>query len=189
MLQAILEERFQLKIHRETRDVPVYALTIAKGGPKLRASKPDSCVPIPGPNDPLPPPGKPGAVPENVPCGFFHPTNFDPAHPDDESKAHTVGVDTNGQTMAGLCRQFSVHLDRDVVNRTGLTGAYDIHLDLTMADLFPTGPRADAAPGETPNDFADSIFAAVQKLGLKLESSKEPATFLVIDHVERPSGN
>jgi uncharacterized protein (TIGR03435 family) len=50
----------------------------------------------------------------------------------------TMGIDTYGQTMNGLCRQFSVALDRDAIDQTGLTGMFDLHLELTGEDLFPS---------------------------------------------------
>jgi uncharacterized protein (TIGR03435 family) len=179
MMQALLEDRFRLKIHRETRDVPVYALTVGKDGPKLQSMKPGSCVRIDFTNGPPPPPGQGQTF-----CGMFR------------GVGANGGMDTYGQTMAQLCRQFSVWLDRDVVNRTGIAGAFDIHLALSIADVMTTGRGSgalglsgDPAPPTTPPDPLGAISAAVQKLGLKLAPAKEPGEFLVIDHVERPSEN
>jgi uncharacterized protein (TIGR03435 family) len=55
-------------------------------------------------------------------------------------------METLGQTLAGLCAQFSVAVDRDVVDRTGIAGAFDIHLDLTEDDLFPLPTRTPRLP-------------------------------------------
>ena len=99
------------------------------------------------------------------------------------------GVDTFGQTMAGLCDQFSAALDRDVIDKTGIRGRFDIHLDLPDAALGGAREFADPAVPDTPEDPFGAISAAVKKLGLKLESGKEPGQFLVIDHVERPGEN
>ncbi len=166
MLQTLLEDRFKLKVHRETREVPVYLLTVAKGGPKnLPATVQGSCAPL----DPDHPPG-----PDTKLCGFFRPS------------ASNEGVDTSGQTMADLCIQFSTNLDREVIDKTGITGMFDIHLDVSMADLFP---RNDPDAPADPSSIYSAIQDAVKRLGLKLEPAKAPTEFLVIDHVERPSEN
>ena len=176
MMQALLEDRFQLKIRHETKDVPVYVLTVAKGGPKLEPARKGSCAPFdfsqpppePGPNTP-------------VPCGMF-------------KNNRNGGIDTPGQTMRQLCYQFSVFVDRDVIDKTGISGAFDIHLDVDSDDLFPrrepTPPGASDSPvSAAPPDPLGAITSAVRKLGLQLEPGKEPAQFLVIDRIERPSGN
>jgi uncharacterized protein (TIGR03435 family) len=171
MLQALLEDRFKLKIRRETREVPVYALTVAKGGPKnLQAAKEGGCIPVDFDHPPPPPePGKP------TPwfCGLFG------RRPD--------GVEIHSTTMSNLSEQFSALLDRDVVNKTGIEGLFDIHIELSPEDLSPA-PSDPAVPGN-PDDESGLIFAAVRKLGLKLESGKGPGQFLVIDHVDRPTEN
>ena len=166
MLQALLEDRFQLKIHHVARELPVYALVVAKGGAKLQASTPDSCVPLdqmkglPTPNGPKP-------------CGAFVPDG-------------SGGTKTFGQTMAGLCLQFSALLDRDVVDRTGIPGKFDIVIAQSHEDLFPP-----STPGDTVSspDFLSAIMTAVQKLGLRIEPAKANSQFLAIDRVERPSEN
>ncbi len=177
MLQALLEDRFKLKVHRETGQVPIYALVVAKGGPKLDAAKKDSCTPPPDFANGLPPPLRPNQPP---PCGAFSPNR-------------NGGTRTFGQTLAGLSAQFSVVLDRDVVDRTGIKGTFDIHLEASYEDLFEgfdNRSGAGDAPAE-PNgtDPLDVIGSAVQKLGLRLESTNGPAIFIVIDHVEPPSQN
>jgi uncharacterized protein (TIGR03435 family) len=174
MLQTLLEERSQLKIHQDYKEVSVYALVIGKGGAKLTASKEGGCALI----DPAHPetafgPGKP------PPCGPFGPDTGG-------------GIVTFGSTLANLCAQFSVALDRDVIDRTGLTGKFDIHLQLTQQELFPwegAHETAAAATAPDPSDSTSAIMAAVQKLGLRLEPAKAPAQHLVIDHIERPSEN
>jgi hypothetical protein len=91
MLQALLEDRFNLKIHRGTRQVPIYALVVAKGRPKLDAAKKDSCTAPPDFSKGLPPPLRPDQPP---PCGAFSP----------DGKG---GTRTFGQTLAGLSAEFS----------------------------------------------------------------------------------
>jgi len=166
MMQALLGDRFKLRIRRETRDIPVYALVIAKGGPKLQPAK-EKCI---SPDQFRPNPN--GFSPDDpFPCGAYTLKNG--------------GVETYGSDLQGLARQFSVHLDRDVVDRTGLTGVFDIHLDLAPGDIlmgFPPDPNTPANP-------LAGIKNALPKLGLALESAKAQETYLVIDHVERPAEN
>ena len=100
------------------------------------------------------------------------------------------GLDVPGVTMADLCRQLSGYVDRDIVNKTGITGTFDVHLDLLPADIGygGTAPDPDPASSFTPGD-GGAIAAALKKLGLQMRNAKQPAQFLVIDHVERPSEN
>jgi bla regulator protein blaR1 len=192
MMQTLLEERFQLKTHIENREIAVYFLTVAQGGPKLQPTKEGTCISFeefdrkygqepPKPGQPLP----------RV-CGPFRPSILDRNPNTDQAVAErSIGLDTWGQTMRMLSNQFSVSTDREVIDRTGLTGTYDIHLELASEDLFP--PRAqigdNAEPPLSPEQKLARIAAAVQKLGLKLEAGKAPMPFLVIDRVERPTEN
>jgi uncharacterized protein (TIGR03435 family) len=191
MMQMLLEDRFRLKLRIEMRDAPVYLLTVASGGPKLEPSKPGSCISLLEFEEKYPGPRKPGEPRPRV-CGPFHPSILDRNPNVDRALAErSIGLDTYGQTMAALTLQFSVSTDRDVIDWTGLTGQYDIHLDLASQDLFPPPPATgdDAEPPPSAAEKVAHIAAAVQKLGLKLEPGKAPAPFLVIDHVERPSPN
>jgi bla regulator protein BlaR1 len=180
MLRTLLEDRFNLKIHHQTKEVPVYELTVAKGGPKLRPSQPGSCIPWSprDPDHPLPPP-TPGqlASVSAMACGLFIGSGN--------------GIDVNGIAVARLCWELSRVvvgiLDRDCVDKTGIAGVYDFHFDIPQE---PT--PAEVAPGSQPRDPADllaAIQASLQKAGLKLEAAKGTGDFLVIDHIERPSEN
>jgi uncharacterized protein (TIGR03435 family) len=170
MLQALLEERFQLKVHRETREISVYALTVAKGGLKLKPFQEGSCTPIdfdayfaqfPPPPLPEPPQGQRYCTTRGT------------------SKGLNNLVEAEGMSLDLFTRDYLGRLDRPVINRTGLAGLFDFRLEF--------------APDETVSDDpagAPSIFTALQQqLGLKLEAAKGPGEFLVIDRVERPSGN
>jgi uncharacterized protein (TIGR03435 family) len=170
MLQALLEDRFQLKVRRETRLVSALALTVAKGGPKqLTPSAEGGCVPF----DAFQP--TPKLAPGQHRCGFFSP---DP----------NGGFLTYGQTMAGLCEQLSFTLDEVVIDQTRISGAFDFHIQLNVVAPRPRSaqPQDDS---NAPSDPADSIFGSVQRLGLKLESIKTPRESIVIEHLERPSVN
>lgn len=172
MMQALLEDRFKLKIHRDTRAVPVYELTVAKGGHRLQAAQAGKCVT----SDPgSPEPGKPWTPP----CGAFN------------EPSPNGGLYTYGQTMEGLCKQFAGSLRRDVVDKTGIAGTFDIHLDWSFDEmsLGDDGAPADPAAPAIPVDQFGAISAAVQRLGLRLVPAKGLGQAIVIDHVERPPEN
>lgn len=166
MLQALLEDRFKLSLHREVKEVPVYALTVAKSGPKLQPSREGSCIAVEFDN--LPPPTAPGQ-PEPVFCGM--------------SEVTEKGYKLFRTTIADFATEFSARLDRPVVDKTGIAGTFDIHLNVSPADLYPNDSTSD------PYAVFDAVRVAVQKLGLKLDRAKGPGEFLIIDHVERPSEN
>ena len=175
MMQTLLEDRFKLKIHRETREIPVYALTVAKGGPKLRPHAEGSCT-VYDPNNPPPPP--PDGSTTDCGMGWLR------------VKGPNLTFDPRAVTMAGFAQQ--LHLDRPVIDRTGIKGTFDIHLESALDDTTRgTLPRADEPGAVLPDPTGGtSIFTAVQQqLGLRLESTKGPGEFLVIDHVERPTEN
>jgi bla regulator protein BlaR1 len=175
MLQKILEDRFKLKIHRQTRNIPVYALSVAKGGPKLQPSK--DCIPI---DLTAPPPAEP---PRQLPrlCGMSQMGM---------PRGSNLTEDFYAVSIAEFLRL--LNLDRPVIDKTGITGLFDIHLEFVLDDtthaVLPAN-RGDLVYPEDPVG-GTSIFSAVQEqLGLKLEATKGPGEFLVVDHVERPSEN
>ncbi|MGA3242935.1 MAG: TIGR03435 family protein [Bryobacteraceae bacterium] len=170
MIQALLEDRFKLKIHRETREVPVYAMTVSKGGARLQVGQPGKCFTW-NPGHPVPPSQRPPGL---SPCGVFAPS---PAKD---------GSYMYGTTLANFCVQLSLVLDRDVIDKTAIAGVFDIHVEAPPAD----DPAGDATYPASPTDaLGSAIFDAVQKLGLKLEPAKGSGELLVIDRVEKPSGN
>jgi uncharacterized protein (TIGR03435 family) len=167
MLQALLAERFNLKIHRETKEEPVYLLVIGKNGPKLLDSKPGDTHTFPGPDG--------GAVRGHIQIGRGNGGG---------QKAMAFSV-----SMKILEEWLSIELTRPVLDRTGLTGTYDFTLEW-MPDTGPTPTPGAANADSLPGIPVASIFTAVQQqLGLKLEPGKGPIEVVVIDHVERPSGN
>jgi len=169
ILQAILESRFHLKVHLETREVPVYALIVAKGGLKLKPFKEGTCVPIDFLNLQM-------HTLESLSSDVRYCRNaFD-------EEGGIVTYEAQGTSMDEFSKIAVGGLDRPVINKTGLNGLFDVHLEFVPE-------RADSSA--SPTDAAGvSIFTAVQQqLGLKLESAKGPGQFLVIDSVERPSEN
>lgn len=162
MLQALLEDRFKLKMHRETREVPVYVLTPGKNGVKPGALKEAaSCVPI-DLNHPEPAPDQP--MPNFCDRQVF------------SSDGPNRIVDSYGRSMESLAGGLlSNNLDRPVIDKTGITGRFDFRLEFARNMADNTGT---------------SIFTALQEqLGLKLTPDKGPVEVLVIDHVEKPSDN
>jgi len=169
MLQALLEDRFRLKVHREPRQIPIYALTVAKGGSKLQPAREDSCISM----DPTAPPAPPAAGQRPF-CGAL--------------VADANGrMEAYGLSLASLCLHLSGTLSQKVSDQTGLSGKFDIHLDLTRQDLIPRPPGLATDP-DAPDPLA-AIQRALAKLGLQLELTKGQGEALVIDHVEKPSGN
>jgi uncharacterized protein (TIGR03435 family) len=173
MMQALLEDRFKLKTHRETREIPVYALTVAKGGIKFPRHREGSCVPPP-PFDPARTTPPPALQPGQRRCAMLG----IPAGP-----IRTVNAE--GITIQQFTRLFLRNvpgLDKPVVDKTGVTGSFDFHLQYA-------NPELRARHGDVSDPAAPSIFTALGQLGLKLESTKAPGEFLVVDQIERPDEN
>jgi uncharacterized protein (TIGR03435 family) len=169
MMQALLEDRFQLKIHRETREGPVYFLTVARGGPKLHSFIEGSCTPWSVP----PPPLQPGTKY----CGSM-------------ISGISPSVEVLGATLDEFSKTLRLVVGRPVIDKTGITGRFDIRAEFSregteLAAIRLIGPSPASDPRGVP-----SIFVALQEqLGLRLESGKGPVETLVIDHIERPTGN
>ncbi len=154
--QQVLKERFGLVAHHETRELPEYALTPAKGGVKLEDGKPD-----------------PKASPDMKPnAGWFRMG----------MKGGVKDVEFSGVPVGRLLPILSNEAGRTVVDKTGLTGKYNITLSWRPA-MAQAG--ADDAGDSTPD-----LFTAIQEqLGLKLEPTNGPVDVLVIDHLTRPTEN
>jgi len=160
MLQSLLESRFALKIHAEMKDEPAYALTVAKGGLKLRPFQ-GGCTPL----DPIHPPSSP-----------VQPQDRCPQTPQDA----VMNLDIFAWFLGNVKPRI---LDVPIINKTGITGYFHFNMEaLLKSSGMPTGASPDADP-------AMSVFTAVQDVGLKLQASKAPREHLVIDHVGKPSEN
>jgi uncharacterized protein (TIGR03435 family) len=189
MLQAFLEERFRLKTHREMREIPVYAMTVGKGGLKVQPLAEGACTPIDLAHPPAPP--KPGDPPPNV-CGvmMMGPTG----------KGDMI-IEVRGSTMTQFAQRLSGRMDRTVVDKTGIGGKFNFHLEFAPdpnmpGQTLPGGRGGDvgnaANPGNPvpPPDPGPDLFVALQEqIGLKLSSDKGPVSFLIIDRVEKPTAN
>ncbi len=164
MLQTLLVERCKLAVHRETKEVSAYALVIGKNGPRLKAAESTDAQVIlrKHPDGGTIPGGLGGAVLVANPV---------------RGQFNLYGSST--KTLALLLTHFAG--ERPVIDKTGLTGSYDIELQMSV--------RPDAAASDAP-DMGPSVFTAVQEqLGLKLEPTRGTVETLVIDHFERPTEN
>jgi len=184
MLQSLLADRFGMKLHHENKDLPVYALVLGKGELKMRESPPDS------PADAQPAgqravnvaaSGHPGGVSINYGNGSYF------SFGDDKLEGHKL-------TAARTAEVLSRFSERPVVDMTGLKGKYDFVLELSPEDFRAMMIRSAIAAGVSlppralqfaESASGDSLFAAVEKLGLKLDSRKAPVDVLVIDHIEK----
>jgi uncharacterized protein (TIGR03435 family) len=173
MLQKLLTERFRLTIRRETTEGPVYSLVITKSGSKLTQAKSGD-------------------------------TYANGLHDRDGhargAGSEFIGVNAGALTLTGqavpitnLIRLLARYVDRPIFDKTGLTGDFDFFLQFTanQGSLQASGGTGSSGPPQASSDTnAPYLLAAIQEqLGLKLESGKGPVEMIVIDHVEKPSGN
>jgi len=184
MLQALLEDRFHLKVHLDTKEFPVYALMVAKSGSKLKDSAPDQ-LDTPGTIN-VGASGGRGGVSVNLGNG----ASFGFANNQLEAKK---------LTMTSFTDTLSRFMDRPVVDMTDLSGHYDFVLKLTDEDYHAMLIRSALAAGVNlppealrvlDNASDGSLISGLEGLGLKLERRKEPLPVLVVDHMEKaPTSN
>jgi uncharacterized protein (TIGR03435 family) len=172
MVQTLLEDRFKLTFHHETRQLPVFALVLdkpGKTGPQLRLHPDDTPCSVASPNAEGPPatitgqwssqaaPGRLRAGARNVPMSMIVDNLF---------KRQTTGV------------------DRPILDKTGLTGNFDFTIEFVLASNLPL------RGGEPPDPDGPTFEEALkEQLGLKLEPQNGPTEIVIIDHVEEPSEN
>ena len=180
MLQALLADRFQIKLHRESREFPVYALAVAKGGLKVKPVAADANVPASGGVD-----VSGSGSGQGISLSLGGGTSFSLASNTLEAKQIT---------MAQLADSLTRFADRTVIDRTGVTERYDIKVTLTPEEYQATlirsainagivlDPRAarllDTAPGNPLN-------GPLEQAGLTLEQVKAPLDVIVVDSAAR----
>ena len=191
MMQSLLEDRFHLKLHRETRSGPAFELTVAKGGSKLKTNNGTCSVDLPStaiPRDPAT--GRPDP-------GFSSGRVSPPSQPDVPCRLRLNlrnGPNQLFLSSAMPIDQFCSYLSRatghTIVDRTELSGKFDIRLEY-LPDHTTPGPAAvDQPDGSAEIQPGASLFTALeQQLGLKLVPVKGNRQVIVIDHIEKPSGN
>jgi uncharacterized protein (TIGR03435 family) len=198
MMQNLLAERFKLVVHHSTKESSIYALLVAKGGPKLKEAAKE-------------PAGDPNAPPSDTPRGLGPPVIGKDGMPLPPGVARggalmmmapggRMRMIVNGATIAKFLDALANQLDRPAVDMTGLTGTYDITLDFAPDPSIMQarmGAMGGPPPGVGPNgpgpggDSADAgpaatVFSALpDQLGLRLEARKGPVDLLVIDSVQK----
>jgi len=170
MLQTLFADRLKMTVRREVREMPVYAVDVRKGGPKLQKSviNEGACA------------GQPTTLGDGRSCHSLE-------------GGQGRGVEGDAVTISDLASWVSNWADRPVIDKTGLPELYKIQTD----GWVPMRPRPPRPPGQEPSAedlaFADptrpTLFQIFDRLGLKLESQTAPVEILVIEHVERPSEN
>ena len=150
MVQALLADRFALKLHRETKDLPSFALTVGKNGAHLVEWK-DGVGPT---------------------CGYAG------------GKLTCTKV-----SMATLAEALARRVGRSVIDKTGLTGTYNVKLEWTPDESQAPGPSEMGKAAGNDSGAPPLLTAIQEQLGLKLEASKAPVEVLVIDGAAKPSEN
>jgi uncharacterized protein (TIGR03435 family) len=171
LLRVLLQERFKLAVHNETRELPIFALVVARSdgklGSQLSKSAFDCAAYLAGPHDPPAPGRTPNCATRIGPGALF-------------GKAIP---------MTQLATSLAPFVSRFTVDKTGLTGGFDVELTWTP-EQASSNIAGNALPDAAPGSSGPSIFAALQEqLGLKLVSEKGPVAVLVVDHLEEPSAN
>lgn len=185
MLRRLLEDRFNLRVHMESRELPVYALVVAREdgrlGSRLRPTEREcEARPAAGADGAANPDSRtatplvlaPGEWPAALTCGVAF-------------RQGRLSLGT--RPIQQLAEQLSVQVERVVIDRTGLKGNFDVDLEWAPGSSMPLAPAGSAVPA---GRDLPSLFTAVQEqLGLKLESRREAVPVLVIDRVEQPTEN
>jgi uncharacterized protein (TIGR03435 family) len=166
MVQALLVDRFKLVIRRESKEIPVYALVVAKGGPKLKRADidekdcPEASLKALGPSSP--------STPMPDVCHVFN-------------GGVGRGLHAIAANMSDLASFVENWTDRPLLDKTGIQGLYRIE----------TGPyqRMDAMAARPDVPDLPTVFEMFETLGLRMEPQKGVVDVYVVDHVERPSDN
>jgi len=188
MLRTLLEERFHLALHNSSKEMPVYALVVGKEGSKLKESTPDDATD-----------GADAAAGGSAAAGGRSGMVASPMTTSGPNGSSRMSVTPNGMhldlknmTVASMLDWLSRFTDRPVVDQTGLAGRYDLALDVSRDEMLNAARAAgmviDAvrrAPEGATDPGGDSVFASVQKAGLKLEPRRLPLTLLVVDRLDK----
>jgi uncharacterized protein (TIGR03435 family) len=165
MLQSLLEDRFKMKIRRETKVLPIYAVIVAKNGPKLTKAKIEE-----------------KDCPEGILLG-------------QGGRCHQLGgglgrgLHGDAVSMEDVVLFVSNWADRPVVNQTGVEGLYEINTEgwTRMVPAVPGGNEDEAKRMSDPT--RPTLYMIFDRLGLKMESSKGPIETFVVEHLEKPTEN
>lgn len=180
MMKALLAERFQLKVHTEKKDFPVFALLVAKSGLKIKES------PVDNDSD-----AEPTKAPVNVTAsGGRGGVNVNLGHGSSFTFADNKLV-AKKMTMAQFAEMLARFEEKPVVDMTGTTALYDVEMLFTEEDYMAMLIRSAIVAGVTlppealkmmQSASGDSLITALEKVGLKMESRKAPLDVIVVDH-------
>lgn len=181
MLQTLLAERFHLVVRREQREIPVYALIVAKDGHRLKAAPiPDGVASAPQVRG--------GATVAGTSTVRSGPGGDSRVTPGPGGNLHIEGAHMTLPAFADLLNNYT---ERPVLNMTGIAGTYDLEFDVSAEEMrnaarshganLPPAPSVEAAT----DPAGVSLFASLQKLGLKLDPRKAPVQVLVVDKAEK----
>ena len=186
MMQALLADRFKLQARVDTRELPIYNLVLLRAdgrlGPELKPTPVDCAAQrkerASGGAPPADPPRPNANIDERVPCSqraFFGPQG--------------VTLNSSGRTLEQIAATLGTYADRTVVNKTGLTGEYDVLLKFRPEAGGPTGGLAPplSTTGDPLSDLATLGVAVREQLGLRLEPARGPVPVLVIDSISPPT--
>jgi uncharacterized protein (TIGR03435 family) len=183
-LRSLLEDRFALKMHRETRLLPVYSLTISQHGSKLVAVDP------PGESAPGQSPSSDTARP-----AISQTKTGDHAPPPGQALAGPGGIIASAATMKQIIVLLGRLVDKPIIDNTHLSGNYNVKLqfDPESTPRVAYGAPGNAGPGQgntTESSSAPGLFAAIEEqMGLKLVSTKAPVEIMVVDSAQPPTAN
>ncbi|MGH9480903.1 MAG: TIGR03435 family protein [Terriglobales bacterium] len=208
MLQSLLADRFHLVLHRDSHSQPVYALVVGEGGAKITPAAPEPPAPVPAPpaksvasfntadgrTVTVAKPAASGSTTMMVSGGKAGPMQISMGPDGLELRAERMTLSKFADTLSGL-------VSRPVLDMTNLKGPYQIHLGVSREDLqaltiaalrkngMPIPPQMQTQ-GEATAPSGSSIFASVQKLGLRLDARNAPVDRIVIDSVDKtPTAN
>jgi uncharacterized protein (TIGR03435 family) len=206
MLQNLLAERFKLTLHREKKELPMYALVVGKNGSKMKESPPDDPDPkeASGPQDAAAAAANEQKAKQALENGLRNMKDGMPPPPGLAGRGTSMmmmpgraRMSSQKETMAQFSEWLANQLDRPVVDQTGLTANYGVTLEYAPESAGGRGPMGMALPPlpsggeggmppEADSQAAPSLFTALQEqLGLKLEQKKGPVDLLVVDHLEK----
>jgi uncharacterized protein (TIGR03435 family) len=189
LLRTLLADRFKLKTHTETREMPVYDLVLARSDGRLGPDMKPSTSDCSKPEETLAQQGAALAkgdvasfVGKPAPCSVATDTSGGPTN---------LLMRADGQDMKQIVDVLSQFTGRTVRDKTGLTGRYDftmrLDLQMVLALAKRMGANIPAAAANIPQSDGSSLMTALNdQLGLKLDSARAPATVVVIDSVEAP---
>ena len=196
MMAALLADRFKLTFHRESKEQPVYALTVMKSGLKLQESAPDdsAIVSSSGPAAPQGTTPTDGSAQVRVNVTSDASGRVQQESPNGNIKflprENGMRLELTKMNSTGMVDQLGRFVERPVIDATDLKGRYDLTLDVGMGDMLAMARAVGLAiPMQAPPGAMDpgssAVFTAIQQYGLKLEPRKAPIDMLVIDHVEK----